>query len=178
MSELGGSMAVWTSAAPAAAQIAVGGGILVAGVLEDFRAKKFRNWMFVAGALAGFAASFAFAGGEGLQNAALGFLAGLALMLPLALMGAVGAGDMKLLAAYGAAAGAGAAWQVGAFGFAWGAVFGVLQAALKGEASALFRNVGKVATERTAANVSLHKIPFAAALFVGWLTHLTYEGLV
>lgn len=175
MTGFGGSILDWT---PAGTQVAVGGGILFAGLIEDFRAKKFRNWMFVAGTVIGVATSYLFAGSEGLQNSALGFLAGLALMLPLTLMGAVGAGDLKLLAAFGAAAGASAAWQVGAFGFVWGAMFGVAQAALKGEAFALFRNVGRMAAARTDAGLSLHKIPFAAALFVGWLTHLTYEGLL
>ena len=158
--------------------IAAGGAILVCGLVEDFRSKKFPNWLFVACAIFGFATSIACGGAIGLQGAALGFLAGFATMLPLTLAGAVGAGDMKLLAAFGAASGSSAAWETGAFALVWGVAFGLARAAISGQIKSVFTNVRAVAVARSGEGLALHKIPFAAALFVGWLSALTYEGLI
>ena len=166
---------LWT---PNILSAAAGGAILLAGAIDDFRSRKFHNKLFIACAVFGFAVSVALGGWIGAESGALGFLAGFALILPLVLAGAIGAGDMKLLAAFGAACGWIAVFEVGAFALVWGAIFGALQAILRGEGLQLFRNVARLAATRSSQGVKLHRIPFAAAIFVGWLTFLTYEGML
>ncbi len=67
----------------------------------DYRAHKVPNWLNAAIALAGFCAQGCFFGWEGLGTAALGMLTGLGLLIVPWLMYAMGAGDVKLMAAIG-----------------------------------------------------------------------------
>ena len=73
---------------------------LAAAVVTDVRTRRIPNWLTGAIAGAGFGLAF---GGGGVTpwQAALGLLLGLALMLPGHVIGATGAGDVKLLAAVG-----------------------------------------------------------------------------
>lgn len=73
---------------------------LAAGVL-DLRFRRIPNWLTVLGAAAGFLVS-ATGGGEQALASALGFAAALVLGLVLFQVGALGAGDGKLIAAFGA----------------------------------------------------------------------------
>lgn len=156
---------------------AAGSLLLAYAAYEDFRARRFPNRAFLAASLAGVALSVATAGLSGLQQSALGLAGGFALLMPLTLMGAVGAGDMKLLAAFGSICGWVAAAETLLFGFVWGAVFGVAHAALNGQALALARNVARIAGTRSSQGVALHRIPFAGALLLGFFAHLAYRGL-
>jgi prepilin peptidase CpaA len=70
----------------------------------DVATRRIPNWLVLAGLLAGLACSL-FAtpdSGLGLRQSLLGALAGLAVMLPLYFLRAMGAGDAKLMAAIGA----------------------------------------------------------------------------
>jgi len=73
---------------------------LTAAVVTDVRTRRIPNWLTGAIAGAGFGLAF---GGGGVTpwQAALGLAAGLALMLPGHVIGATGAGDVKLMAAVG-----------------------------------------------------------------------------
>ncbi|MCU1238964.1 MAG: peptidase prepilin type [Candidatus Solibacter sp.] len=75
-------------------------GLGVAASVEDFRTRHVPNWITVAGCLVGLALA-AFTGwgslGMALTGGALGFL----VLLPLYLCGAMGGGDVKLMAAFG-----------------------------------------------------------------------------
>lgn len=170
------AFASWT--APTVLTLAAGGAILLVGAVSDFKIRKFKNGLFLLCTVLAFLVSFLVEGLMGLEHSVLGLIAGFAFLLPLTLMGAIGAGDMKLLAAFGAACGWAAVGQVAIFGFAWGLVFGVTQALLKGQGLQVVRNAARIAATRSSQGIVLHRIPFAAALFIGWLTHLTYEGLL
>ena len=73
---------------------------LAAAVVTDVRTRRIPNWLTGAIAGAGFGVAF---GGGGVTpfQAVLGLLLGLALMLPGHVIGATGAGDVKLMAAVG-----------------------------------------------------------------------------
>jgi prepilin peptidase CpaA len=79
---------------------------LAAAVAIDVRTRRIPNWLTGAIAGAGFGLAF---GGGGVTpfDALLGVLLGLALMLPGHMIGATGAGDVKLMAAVGAFLGPG-----------------------------------------------------------------------
>lgn len=86
------------------AQIAVLALGLGAAVFTDVRSRRIPNWL--TGAIAGAAFGLAFGGGPVTpMRALLGLVVGLALMLPGHIIGATGAGDVKLMAAVGAVVG-------------------------------------------------------------------------
>ena len=88
-----------------AALVVLAAGLATA-VVTDVRTRRIPNWL--TGALA--AAGFGMACGGGAVTplqAALGLLAGLLLMMPGHVIGATGAGDVKLMAAVGAVVGPG-----------------------------------------------------------------------
>jgi prepilin peptidase CpaA len=73
----------------------------------------------------GLALQFAFGGWSGLGNAALGALIGLGVLLPLHLLRAMGAGDVKLLAALGSLLGPHWTLVAGVFTLIGGAVLAI-----------------------------------------------------
>ena len=86
------------------AQIAVLALGLGAAVFTDVRTRRIPNWL--TGAIAGAAFGLAFGGGPVTPvRALLGLLVGLVLMLPGHVIGATGAGDVKLMAVVGAVVG-------------------------------------------------------------------------
>jgi prepilin peptidase CpaA len=78
--------------------------VLVAGVC-DFRSRRIPNWLTVTAALLGFAANAVTTQLAGLGIAALGLGLAMSVYLPLYLLRAMGAGDVKLMAAVGAIVG-------------------------------------------------------------------------
>jgi prepilin peptidase CpaA len=79
---------------------------LAAAVFTDVRTRRIPNWLTAAITGAGF--GIAFGGGAVTPaQAALGMLAGLLLMMPGHVIGATGAGDVKLMAAIGVLVGPG-----------------------------------------------------------------------
>ena len=71
-------------------------------VREDLLAHRISNRLTGSLLCVALALQFAFGGWSGLGHAALGALVGLAVLLPLYVLGAMGAGDVKFLAALGA----------------------------------------------------------------------------
>ena len=81
--------------------------VVLAGAFSDWRTQRLPNWLTLGGAAAGLIGEAAFRGGPGALDSALGWLLGCALLfVPFALRG-MGAGDVKLLGAVGAARGPG-----------------------------------------------------------------------
>jgi prepilin peptidase CpaA len=151
--------------------------ILVAGVVDDFRSRKFHNELFLA-CVALAAISVLIVGGvQAFPIALLGLLAGVAVFLPLVLMKIIGAGDMKLMAAFGLAAGWDAVLHVALYGLIWGALFGVLATVFRGEGRTLAYNMVSIVTFRERKGLVLHKIPFTIAILMGWLSVLTMRGV-
>lgn len=120
--------------------------VLVA-AYHDLRTRRIPNWLVLAGCLAGLAGNLAISGLPGLGTALMGFGLAFAVYLGLYLLHAMGAGDVKLMAAAGAVAG----WR-------WwlaillatsiiGAVLGVCLALSKGRLRQTFWNVGYLVRE-------------------------------
>jgi prepilin peptidase CpaA len=81
--------------------------LVLAAAAFDLRTHKIPNLLNLAGVVAGFAAGFALDGPAGLRRAGLGFALGFAVYFALYLLRAMGAGDVKLMAAVGSIAGPG-----------------------------------------------------------------------
>src|SRR5436190_9991916 len=86
--------------------VAVTDGVLIAAlmwaVITDLRSRRIRNQLTYPAMAIGFAANAVTSGWGGLSSSTLGSLAALGIMLIPFVMGAMGAGDVKLLLAVGA----------------------------------------------------------------------------
>ena len=152
--------------------------ILAAAVVDDLRTRKFHNWLFLVCVALAALSVLVSAGVAGFPMALLGALAGFAIFLPLVLMKIIGAGDMKLMVAFGLAAGWDAVLPVAGWGLAWGAVFGVLASIFRGHARTLVYNMVSIVVVRERKGLELQKIPFTVAIMMGWLSHLVLRGAV
>jgi prepilin peptidase CpaA len=81
--------------------LVLAGGLGVAAMAWDIASRRVPNWLTAAGVAAGLACAVP-AGWHALALAAGGAALGFALLLPLHWCGAMGGGDVKLMAAYGA----------------------------------------------------------------------------
>ena len=83
------------------ATLAVAGCLVITAIGADLRRRSLPNWLTVAGASAGFACAVGW-GWHGLGWAAAGAGLGFLILLPFHCCGAMGGGDVKLMAASGA----------------------------------------------------------------------------
>ncbi|HEY2432659.1 MAG TPA: A24 family peptidase [Vicinamibacterales bacterium] len=110
------------------AAIAIG---VAAAVVIDVRTRRIPNWL--TGALAGAGFGIAFGGGAVTpMQAALGLLVGLAVMLPMHVLGATGPGDVKLVAAIGSLVGPARGLRVGLYTAVAGGAIALIVAARRG----------------------------------------------
>ena len=77
---------------------------VVAGYTEIKR-RRIPNWLTVSGMVCGLAGAFIIGDLAGLKSSALGLLIGGGVFFPFCLMGVLGGGDLKLMAAVGAIVG-------------------------------------------------------------------------
>ena len=125
-------------------------GLGAVAIVEDLRRRRVPNWLTAAGVAGGLGCA-AWGGWHGLGIAAAGTLVGF-LLLPFHWCGAMGGGDVKLMAAYGAV--------LGPSGILLAAVFAAIFGGI-GAAGALLWN------RRTGA------IPYAPAIVLGaWVSLL------
>ena len=126
---------------PSVSTVAVVCLVLVAG-LQDLRTRRVPNALTLGATTVALALHGVTGGWSELATSALGWLAGLALFMPLWALGGMGAGDVKLLGAVGAWLGpAGALWA-GLYGAIAGGVMALAIALARGYARTAFRNVG------------------------------------
>jgi len=154
--------------------------ILIAGVIDDLRSRKVHNQLFLGAAAVAFIVATITGGVAGFASAVIGFIAGIAILLPLVLMGVIGAGDMKLLGAFGALVGWSAVIEVAILSLIWGALFGLLHVILQGQLMATLGNMIAVVSgsKEQREKLQLHKIPFTVGLLLGWMTYLVRAGAI
>jgi prepilin peptidase CpaA len=150
-------------------------------VREDLLAHRIPNRLTGSLLCAGFALQFAFSGWSGLAQAALGGVVGLAMLLPFYLLRAMGAGDVKLLAAMGTLLGPQWALVAGIYTLIAGGVLamcyllaGALRAAAQ-PATASWPLRMHFALER-AQQLRRERFPYALAIVVGAFASLAQRG--
>lgn len=114
--------------------------LLVYAAVEDIRTRRIRNWLTLALAGSGLMASFFAGAAVGPSQAGLGLLVGFAIPFVLFLLGALGGGDVKLLAGIGAWIGAPGVFKVFIVAAIVGLMIVLVQCAVQGRLFALFRN--------------------------------------
>jgi len=161
--------------------------MLLLAVRSDLDAHRIPNPLVAWGGLAALAASMA-PGGIGPAHALAGFFLGLLALLPLYALRALGAGDVKLMAAVGAFIGPQALPLALLATFIAGGLMTVLVALHRGTARRLLRNVRDMlygawwrlacreAPLLDAAPVSAGKMPYALAIAAGAWCQLALSG--
>ncbi len=150
-------------------------------VREDLLSHRIPNRLTGALLCVGLALQFAFGGWAAVGEATLGALVGLAILLPLYLLRATGAGDVKLLAASGALLGPYWAALAGLYTLMAGGIL-ALAYILCGAAAAAIALTGKpwtlriqVARER-AQQMRRERFPYALAIALGVLGAAVQRG--
>ncbi|HET9267468.1 MAG TPA: prepilin peptidase [Vicinamibacterales bacterium] len=108
----------------------------------DLHARRIPNWLTFGAAAGALAFHFADAGRDGAQLAMSGWVTGLFLFMPMFLLGGMGAGDVKLLAALGAWLGGPDAIWLAVYASITGGVIAVAMALQRGYLKTAFKNVG------------------------------------
>jgi prepilin peptidase CpaA len=152
----------------------------------DVRAHRIPNWLVMLGAVTCIAGQMIQPAllGFGIAGALKGIAVGFALMLPLYLVRATGAGDVKLMAMVGAYLGPWGVASAALLSFIAGGVLALAVALARGALGQLFANVrtmlyGTLVTSMTngkttiaAPAVSVGKLPYGVAIAIGTVVHV------
>ena len=150
---------------------------LAAAAVTDVRTRRIPNWL--TGAIAG--AGFGLACGGGTVTplqAALGLLAGLLLMMPGHVIGATGAGDVKLMAAVGSVVGPEMVLRAFLYSAVAGGVFAIAVAARRGRLGATLQDAGRLVTSPVGARQAIeaparaNRFAYGPAIAAGTLVSL------
>jgi len=150
---------------------------LATAVVTDVRSRRIPNWLTGAIAGAGFGLAFGGGGVTPLQ-ALLGLGLGLALMLPGHVIGATGAGDVKLMAAIGVFLGPSLVFRAFLYSALAGGVFALAVAAQRGLLADTVLGTGRLVTAPVATRDAIvapqrrNRFPYGPAIAAGTLITL------
>ncbi len=130
----------------------------------DLKTRRIPNWLTLGGCVAGLAANTAVAGFGGLRASALGLGIGFVLYFPLWLLGARGAGDVKLLAAAGAVAGPANTAALFLLAAVLGGVFALTLVLARGATRQTFANIVDILSSLVRLRRPDHTLDMASAL--------------
>jgi len=128
--------------------------LLIWAAATDLRSRRIPNWLTLSLICTGLFRSVAGLGGPGLSASVLGIFGGAAVPLVLFVLGALGGGDVKLMAGIGAWLGAPAAVTIFIVECVIGGVIVLVQAVMQGRTRALFRNSALLALSFTQQGVA------------------------
>ncbi len=166
--------------------------LLVIAAVSDCRSYRIPNWLTLSGVIFGLAynALLPSTSGHGLTWAALGMLLCFAISLPLYLLHAMGAGDVKLMAMVGAFLGASDALPAAASIYIAGGAAALLYAMWHGTLGRLLHTVrmlvqisvmstfsGIKPDIQLGANESIGKLPYALSIGIGTLVFVVGRKL-
>jgi prepilin peptidase CpaA len=147
---------------------------LATAVFTDVRTRRIPNWLTGAMAAGGF--GLAFGGGTVTPlQALLGLMVGLLLMLPGHVIGATGAGDVKLMAAIGAVVGPDLALRAFLYSAVAGGIFAIAVATRRGVLATTLQDTTRLVTAPTAARQTIesstraNRFAYGPAIAVGTL---------
>jgi prepilin peptidase CpaA len=150
---------------------------LATAVVTDVRTRRIPNWL--TGSIAGAGFGLAFGGGVITPaQAALGMLTGLLLMMPGHLIGATGAGDVKLLAAVGTMLGPDLTFRAFLYSAVAGGVFAIAVAVHRGILVSTLQDAGRLVTSPAGARQAIesparaNRFAYGPAIATGTLVSL------
>jgi prepilin peptidase CpaA len=116
-------------------------GIAALACATDLRSRRIPNWLTLGAMVTGVCFHAIVPGGSGFAPAAFGLVVGLLVFFPFFALGALGAGDVKLMAALGAWVGAAAVVNVALYGAVAGGVLAVIVAVSRSYLPRALRNL-------------------------------------
>lgn len=138
--------------------------------VEDLRSRTISNWLCLFGLLAGLVAHTLLAGWSGLGASLLGALIGFAVFLIFFLLGGMGGGDIKLMAAFGAILGNRQIVNAAVFAAMVGGVMALGYVAYK-----KLRQTVQPDADGSKQSVRKESIPYAPAIALGVLISFLSE---
>jgi prepilin peptidase CpaA len=166
--------------------------LLAGAAVSDYRIHRIPNWLVVSGALFGmiYNAVLAPYPHNNILFPLAGLGLGLLLFLPLYLVRAMGAGDVKLLAMVGAFLGPGDTFYAALATMVVGGVLAILFVLMRGTARRLLYNLGSLfqlgflsmaggskPNLQIGADVSAGKLPYGVAIAIGTIGYLITDQL-
>ena len=150
--------------------------ILVAGLIDDLKTRKVHNWLFLTCLGLAIVIVFYMSGLHGLMLGSLGALCAIACFLPLVVFNVIGAGDLKLMLAFGMASDWNTVFWVFILSTLWGGAFGIVKFVISRGFFNIFRKLQGKSVEKRNRKMDL-RIPFTVALLLGWFTYASYGAL-
>jgi prepilin peptidase CpaA len=138
--------------------------------VEDLRSRTISNWLCLFGLIAGLAVHAALQGWSGLGGSLLGALIGFAVFLIFFLLGGMGGGDIKLMAAFGAILGKRQIVHAAVFAAMVGGVMALIYVAYK-----KLRQLAQRDADGSTQSVRKESIPYAPAISLGVLISFLSE---
>lgn len=166
--------------------------LLTGAAISDYRSHRIPNWLVLFGALFGAIYNTALPPSphENILFPLAGIGLGLLLFLPLYIIRAMSAGDVKLLAMVGAFLGAGETFHAALASMIVGGVLAILFVVVRGTAPLMFRNLvsffqlgflnavgGSAPTLRISEGASAGKMPYGVAIAIGTIGYLVLHQL-
>ena len=148
--------------------------ILLAASIDDLRSRKIHNWLVLTCMILAITLTFYNGGLDALQMGVLGCGAAILFLLPLVLMKALGAGDLKIMMAFGLATNWSITLNVVMYSLICGALLGLIRAFVAGQAKTMALNMISILRPgKEVESKNLQKIPFSIALLFGWMTYVS-----
>jgi prepilin peptidase CpaA len=138
--------------------------------VEDLRSRTISNWLCLFGLIAGLVAHTVLQGWSGLGASLLGALIGFAVFLFFCLLGGMGGGDIKLMAAFGAILGKRQIVTAAVFAAMVGGVIALIYVAYK-----KLRQVAQPDADGSIQSLRKESIPYAPAISLGVLISFLSE---
>jgi len=133
--------------------------VSAAGGLADLRTRRIPNWLNLSGFILGIGLNTFFQHGSGLRLALLGFGLALLIYLPLYLIRAMGAGDVKFMAAMGAIVGPENWLTLFLITAVFGGVASLCLVIVRGRLHLTLENLSTITTELLHGRMPYHKDP-------------------
>jgi Flp pilus assembly protein protease CpaA len=151
--------------------------MLLIALIEDLRTKKVRNSIIVVGFIAGLIwINFVLPGSSSGLMTVASIATAVALCFPLYYFKVIGGGDFKLMIVFALLTSTEAVVTVTWMSLFWGGLLGLFQALFSGQLKQILHNViSIISTKRSVAETKLHRIPYTVALFLAWISHLSFE---
>lgn len=118
--------------------------IVLTAAVSDIRSRSIPNWLTLGGIVAGLALNTYTTGLAGLKFSAIGFGVAALIFLPLFMIRFLGGGDVKLMAAVGACAGAANLFAIFIFDAIFGGIAALILIIVRGRGKHTLRNIGQM----------------------------------
>jgi len=151
---------------------------LAVAVYFDLRTRKIPNALVIISFCFSVALCFLTEGRESLSSILTSLLLSFALLLPVYLAKVIAAGDFKLFVAISPLLTVNGTLEVFVHSILWAAVIGLIWMYRQGVLKNVFLNIKNIFSKTSRPSTTqLHKIPFATAMFAGFISFIVFNYL-